>query len=1543
MSKSREVRGGRRVRVALTAVVVLVSYGVVGFTAPARASLSSSTFEIDPAADLVVNGAGTDWLAGGTGTAMRAGTLVRPDVVTASADDSFGNGTSEDDAVPSVIDGSIPPSKDNLTNFGVYVENTAYVLDLFWTRDNNNGDANMDFEFNQSALTMNKPLAGPQIIPVRTDKDLLITYELKGSVATIRSRSWDAASGTWGAAQVPTAAQAKASINTSTLPAAETGGLGPLAPGQFGEASIDLLSLLPDPATSCVTYGSAYLKSRASGSSFNAEMKDFIAPEPVRISNCGSVTIHKTDNANPPAALQGATFGLYAGVPPALTAVAGATCTTSATGDCVVNNVHPGTYTVRETAAPAGYDPAPDQQVVVTGGGSDVSVSFVDPVQTGTITVVKDAVPNDAQDFTFTIDGTPFSLDDDSDATLPRSRDFTVPVGSHSVAETNVPSPWALTGLVCTGGGTPDVATASVAVSIVKGQRVTCTFTNEPGAVRPGLATTAAPAGGGGWVDEATVTGDGTHPVAGTIDFFACAPAATAAGCAPGAGTKVGSTVTVSGGAARTSVPWVPSGAGWTCFRAVFTSSSAFYSDAEHTNTGSECFLKRNADLTVSKTAVAAFGRHYTWSVTKDVDQSTLAVPAGSTATSNYTVKVSNTFVDSAWTVSGTITVTNPNTVPFPNVDVTDAIDNGPGSCAVTNGADVTIPAGGRLDLGYVCTYTSRPSPAQGTNTATATWSAATAFTVNGTATGQASVDFSGVTPSTTDEIATVTDSATGVLGTLDARTAANPTTYTYAVDRSGRAGTCQDFPNTATAVADDSETTTSASASVKVCVGADLTAGVTAEATRDRDHLWTLTKDVDATRITVPAVDTAVATYRVTVTPGATVDSNQALTGLVTATNPNDWEAVSATLTVTTDLPATCAVTDGVAVSVPAAGALTRAYTCTFTSPPSGNGLVTAAATWSAAAARTPHGSAQASTDATFRTVRETSATVTVVDDKTDPAHPVTLGTRSSDQGPTTYDYQVTLPGVVGTCTPYTNTAWLAELPGTSATRTVTVCVGADLTVSKTALATDRRTYLWTLTKDVDRTTASVPANGSATFAYTVTATPAGTTDDGWAVSGQITVSNPNDWQAVTADVTDSLDTGGAQTCTFGGSSQVTVPPSGSVTLTYSCTFGSRPSDGTNTATATWSAAAASTPRGSASGTAPVVFAPSSQTNQTVSVVDDKTDPARPVTLGTATYSESPTVFRYTLDVPATAGTCVDRTNTAVIAQTQQSASTKVTVCSGSDLAVVPTAAGSYDRDHLWTISKAVDRTSVTATEGTAVVFTYTVTATPAGVSDSGYDLAGTVTATNPNDWEAVVADLGITTDLGGDPTCAVTDGTGRSVPAGGSVTASFACTFGSTPALTGTVTATATWDAAAAATPTGTASAAAGAALVLDQSRNATVTVQDDVASPGHEVELGTATWADGPAAFTYPVTRTARGSGCASFTNTATIVETEQQAQQTAELCSEFTGGGGGVTVEPPTGGGGGLAFTGDMNGVLLRWGLGLLLAGAVLLLGSRRRQA
>ncbi len=113
--------------------------------------------------------------------------------------------------------------------------------------------------------------------------------------------------------------------------------------------------------------------------------------------------------------------------------------------------------------------------------GTNVSCRFVNVQQSAgsiTLTVVKDALPNDPQDFAFTLTGQAgFSLDDDANATLPNSQTFVLPAGStYTLSETPLAG-WS-TALQCTGGAGVSGATATLSNTLPAGSVVTCTYTN---------------------------------------------------------------------------------------------------------------------------------------------------------------------------------------------------------------------------------------------------------------------------------------------------------------------------------------------------------------------------------------------------------------------------------------------------------------------------------------------------------------------------------------------------------------------------------------------------------------------------------------------------------------------------------------------------------------------------------------------------------------------------------------------------------------------------------------------------------------------------------------------------------------------------------------------------------------------------------------------------------------------------------------------------------------------------------------------------------
>ena len=110
-------------------------------------TLPVSTFEIDAIVPPAANAKKNTLPTGGANLGVNDGdcldwaavTEVRQaDSPSGSGDESFGQGTAENDAVPTIVSGSIPPNKSDLKNFGVYQENTANktFVAVFWSRIN---------------------------------------------------------------------------------------------------------------------------------------------------------------------------------------------------------------------------------------------------------------------------------------------------------------------------------------------------------------------------------------------------------------------------------------------------------------------------------------------------------------------------------------------------------------------------------------------------------------------------------------------------------------------------------------------------------------------------------------------------------------------------------------------------------------------------------------------------------------------------------------------------------------------------------------------------------------------------------------------------------------------------------------------------------------------------------------------------------------------------------------------------------------------------------------------------------------------------------------------------------------------------------------------------------------------------------------------------------------------------------------------------------------------------------------------------------------
>jgi len=350
-------------------VILAAAALMVAMVPAALANLPGSTFEGNDG-NLVVNTPGnTDW--------VNAPNRVRgDDLPSGRNDNSFGNGTKEDDPAVSVVTGSIPPNKSDLTRFYVaneFVSNSNFLY-LAWERSNVLGSANMDFEINklpQPDLTT----TGMKTLN-RSPGDLLITFDFTqgGGNPVLGLLRWVTTGATtqcfstnalpcWGNRQDLTGlGEAEGAVNTVDVTEPIAGGT--LQALTFGEAAVNLTAAGVFPPGICTAFGSAFLKSRSSAS-FPAEVKDFVAPQPVNIGNCGTINIIK--HTDPRGLNQD--FGFTSNIP--------------STSDCTLDTT-PDSFTLNDSA---GVDPQPPI------GMGTANTEHCPSVFAGTYTVTEGADP----------------------------------------------------------------------------------------------------------------------------------------------------------------------------------------------------------------------------------------------------------------------------------------------------------------------------------------------------------------------------------------------------------------------------------------------------------------------------------------------------------------------------------------------------------------------------------------------------------------------------------------------------------------------------------------------------------------------------------------------------------------------------------------------------------------------------------------------------------------------------------------------------------------------------------------------------------------------------------------------------------------------------------------------------------------------------------------------------------------------------------------------------------------------------------------------
>lgn len=415
--------------------------------------------------------------------------------------------------------------------------------------------------------------------------------------------------------------------------------------------------------------------------------------------------------------------------------------------------------------------------------------------------------------------------------------------------------------------------------------------------------------------------------------------------------------------------------------------------------------------------AYPSLSRTFDWTIAKDADQSRI-VTASTQATVNYTVTVTHDAgTDSDWTLTGDMTVANPGGNAITNMTITAEADGG--QCVVSSGDQVTIAAGTHADFQYSCAFAT--APAAGAVQLRGTWA-------DGQLTATAPFDFASAVVKGIDDQVTVTDSMVGELAVLTS-TSPSPSVLTYGKTLTGIAGTCTTTNNTATMLKNTSAATESASRSVQMCVGANLTMSQTASSS----FTSSIAKTVE--RATIEQQGGSVTfNYSVSVT-----ESGWRVAGIITVTNPNDWQDVTADVAAT--LPGASCTVSSPMVTVPSSSSVGVPYACDFSAVPAATTTATSQLTWDATAASTPGNTLGATATSSF-------APLTVVD-SFNGAAATTLGTIPSPAATTSYAYPKTVANAAaGTCQPFTNSA---SIDGTSQSASQTAYACNTLTGART------------------------------------------------------------------------------------------------------------------------------------------------------------------------------------------------------------------------------------------------------------------------------------------------------------------------------------------------------------------------------------------------------------------------------------------------------------------------------------------------------------
>lgn len=298
--------------------------------------LNSSTFEGADGNQVVDDTTLTDWETFLPDTATD--NLFRAiDTESGANDNSLSGGTKDDTECAAATTGSIPNNKDDLLRFylahesipnaGTGLNETflylGYVRALSGTTT---ASAHGVFELNQVDTKCPPQGKGQNLTPspfyVRTPGDVRLAFDDEGgSQPLVAVQRWQEPcagnrandlSGCWSAKETLNGNQAAGDFNDTDIVDrlnSATGDTLVIGPESFSEVKVNMNAAGLLQAGNCVGFGAAGLFTGSSGNSDNEQSKDFIAPIPININNCGSIRINKTFSSTAPSTP--AVFMLY--------------------------------------------------------------------------------------------------------------------------------------------------------------------------------------------------------------------------------------------------------------------------------------------------------------------------------------------------------------------------------------------------------------------------------------------------------------------------------------------------------------------------------------------------------------------------------------------------------------------------------------------------------------------------------------------------------------------------------------------------------------------------------------------------------------------------------------------------------------------------------------------------------------------------------------------------------------------------------------------------------------------------------------------------------------------------------------------------------------------------------------------------------------------------------------------------------------------------------------------------------------------------------